>query len=166
MVSHKCSECGYYTKRKFDSKRHLKNVHGGMVNNTVVHINNSNVVRHLEDGIPKRPRIQKPEDELYTKEKYEETMDTLDGPSQLGVGLPRRLPRAEPEDGLYTKEEFEETMNTLRVRFPSMNFDTIDPRFMHPFTAIIAGPSSSGKSMFCMRLIRNARELLLLRLNV
>ena len=39
-----------------------------------------------------------------------------------------------------------------------MNFDTIDPRFMHPFTAIIAGPSNSGKSVFCMRLIRNARE--------
>ena len=42
--------------------------------------------------------------------------------------------------------------------FQRLNFDTIDPRFMHPFTAIIAGPSSSGKSMFCMRLIRNARE--------
>ena len=39
-----------------------------------------------------------------------------------------------------------------------MNFDTIDPRFMHPFTAIIAGLSQSGKSMFCMRLISNARE--------
>ena len=94
----------------------------------------------------------------YTKEKYEKTRDSLDCPSQLGDGLPRRHPKAEPEDGLYTKEEFEETMNTLRVRFPTMNFDTIDPRFMHPFTAIIAGPSSSGKSMFCMRLIRNARE--------
>ena len=49
-------------------------------------------------------------------------------------------------------------MASLRARFPTMNFETIDPRFMHPFTAIIAGPSSSGKSMFCMRLIRNARE--------
>ena len=77
---------------------------------------------------------------------------------QLGDGLPRRQPKPEPEDGLYTKEEYEETMATLRARFPTMNFDTIDPRFMHPFTAIIAGPSSSGKSMFCMRLIRNARE--------
>ena len=59
-----------------------------------------------------------------------------------------RQPKVEPEDGLYTKEEFEETMSTLQVRFPTMNFDTIDPRFMHPFTAIIAGPSQSGKSMF------------------
>ena len=80
------------------------------------------------------------------------------GSSQLGDRLPRRQPKPEPEDGLYTKEECEETMSTLRARFPTMNFDTIDPRFMHPFTAIIAGPSSSGKSMFCMRLIRNARE--------
>ena len=125
----------------------MKNRHG-VAKNTVVPINNSNVVRHLEYGLPKRPRIQEPEDGMYTEEKYEETMDSLDGPSQLGDGLPRRHPRAEPEDGLYTKEEFEETMNTLRVRFPTMNFDTIDPRFMHPFTAIIAGPSSSGKSMF------------------
>ena len=76
----------------------------------------------------------------------------------LGDGLPRHQPRAEPEDGLYTKEEFKETMDTLQARFPTMNFDTIDPRFMHPFTATIAGPSQSGKSVFCMRLIRNARE--------
>ena len=73
-------------------------------------------------------------------------------------GLPRCPRKHEPEDGLHTKEEFEETMDTLHARFPTMNFDTIDPRFMHPFTAIIAGPSSSGKSMFCMRIIRNARE--------
>ena len=121
MVSHKCSECVYHTKRKFDLKRHMKNVHG-TAKKTVVPINPSNAVRHRGDG------------------------------------LPRRQPRAEPEDGLYTKEEFEETMSTLRARFPTMNFDTIDPRFMHPFTAIIAGPSQSGKSMFCMRLISNARE--------
>ena len=67
-------------------------------------------------------------------------------------------PKAEPEDGLYTKEEFEETMDTLQARFPTMNFDTIDPRFMHPFTAIIAGSSQSGKLVFYTRLIRNARE--------
>ena len=121
MVSHKCSECVYYTNRKFDLKRHLKNVHG-VAKNTVVPINPSNVVRHLGDG------------------------------------LPRRQQKPEPEDGLYTKEEYEENMASLRARFPTMNFDTIDPRFMHPFTAIIAGPSQSGKSMFCMRLIRNARE--------
>ena len=64
----------------------------------------------------------------------------------------------EPEEGLHTKEKLEETMATLRARFPTMNFDTIDPRFMHTFTAIIAGPSSAGKSMFCTRLIRNIRE--------
>ena len=39
-----------------------------------------------------------------------------------------------------------------------MKLDTIDPRFIHPFTAIIAGPSSLGKSMFCMRIIRIAQE--------
>ena len=158
MVSHKCSESGYYTKRKFDLKRHSKNVHGGRVNNTIVPTKSSVVTSHLEYGLPKRPRIQEPEDGLYTTEQYEEPRGTLDGTKQLGVGLPRRHLGVDPGDGLYTRKEFEETMDTSRVRFPTMNFDTIDPRFMHPFTAIIAGPSSSGKSMFCVRLIRNARE--------
>ena len=121
MVLHKCSECVYYTKRKFDLKRHLKNKHK-VAKNAVVPINPTNAVRHLGDG------------------------------------LPRHQPKAEPEDGLYTEKEYEENMSTIRSRFPTMNFDVIDPRFMHPFTAIIAGPSQSGKSMFCMRLIRNARE--------
>ena len=121
MVSFKCKECPFVTERSYNLRRHLKNKHK-VAKNTVVPVNPSNTVRHLGDG------------------------------------LPRRQPKAEPEDGLYTKEEFEETMSTLRARFPTMNFDTIDPRFMHPFTAIIAGPSQSGKSMFCMRLISNARE--------
>ena len=60
------------------------------------------------------------------------------GSSQLGGGVHRT--QAKPEDGLYTKEEFEEAMSTIRGRFPTMNFDTLDPRFIHPFTAIIAGP--------------------------
>ena len=121
MYSFKCSECSFTTKRSDNLKRHLKNVHGGG-KSTAVHIKTTNTV------------------------------------GQIGDGLSRRQPRAEPENGLYTKEEYEETMATLRGRFPTMKFDTIDPRFMHPFTTIIAGPSSSGKSMFCMRLIRNALE--------
>ena len=121
MVSFKCKECSFVTGRSYNLRQHLKNKHD-VAKNAVVPIKSSNAVR------------------------------------QLGDGLPRRQPRAEPEDGLYTKEEFEETMSTLRAKFPTMNFDTIDPRFMHPFTAMIAGPSQSGKSMFCMLLIRNARE--------
>ena len=102
MYSFKCSECSYNTKRKFDLKRHLENIHGVDIQQN----------------------------------------------SQLGDGLPRHPPKSEPEDGLYTKKEFEETMATLRARFPTMNFDTIDPRFIHPFTAIIAGPSSSESQCF------------------
>ena len=147
--------------RSDNLKRHLKNVPSGRVNiielfpPSQISCNKSSGIWYWLNG----RRIQEPENGLYTKEKYEETMDTLDA-RQVNQGLDciDVILRAEPEDGLYTKEEFEETMNTLRVRFPTMNFDTIDPRFMHPFTAIIAGPSSSGKSMFCMRLIRNARE--------
>ena len=84
-------------------------------------------------------------------------MDTLDGTTKLCDRLPRRQPRAEPEDGQYSNQECQEYISILRTRFPTMKQDTIDPRFMHPFTAIIAGSSSSGKSMFCMRLTRNAR---------
>ena len=136
--------CDYNTKRSYNLKRHITNEH------------KTDSLNQLEDGLPKRPRIQEPEDGLYTKAK--ETMDTLDWANQQVDVLPRPQPRAEPEDGLYTEEEFEKTMATLRARFPTMKLDTIDPRFIHPFTAIIAGPSSSGKSMFCMRLIRNAKE--------
>ena len=49
-------------------------------------------------------------------------------------------------------------MLILQAGFPTINFDTIDPRFIHLFTTIIAEPSSSGKSMLCMRLIINDRE--------
>ena len=110
-ITFKCCKCVYSTKRSYNLKRHILNEHTAN-RNSDVSINHSNAVRHRGDG------------------------------------LPRRQPRVEPEDGLYTKEEFEETMADIRARFPTMNFDTIDPRFMHPFTAIIAGPSQSGKSMF------------------
>ena len=145
-----CSKCVYSTKRSYNLKRHISNEHTAD--------KKSGVPIKTSDGLPKRPRIQGTDDGLYTKKEYEATMDTLNEPSHLGDGLPGCQPKFVPEDGLYTKEEYEETMASLRARFPTMNFDTIDPRFMHPFTAIIAGPSSSGKSMFCMRLIRNARE--------
>ena len=149
-ITFKCNKCVYSTKRSYNLKRHILNEHTADWN--------SGVSIKTSDGLPKRPRIQETDDGLHPKKEYEETMDTLDGSRQLGDGLPRRQPKAEPEDGLYTKEELEETMSTLRARFPTMNFDTIDPRFMHPFTAIIAGLFSSGKSVFCMRLISNARE--------
>ena len=156
-VTFNCNKCVYSTKRSYNLKRHILNEHG-VAKNTVVPIKTSDGPSHLGDGLPKRPRIQEPDDGLYTEKEYKETMDTLDGSSPLGDGLPRHQPKSEPEDGLYTKEEYEQTMSTIRARFPTMNFDIIDPRFMHPFTAIIAGPSQSGKSVFCMRLIRNARE--------
>ena len=152
-----CNKCVYSTKRSYNLKRHILNEHG-VAKNTVGPIKTLDEPSHLGDGLPKRPRIQGPDDGLYTEKKYKETMDTLDGSSRLGDGLPRHQPKAELEDGLYTEKEYEENMSAIRARFPTMNFDFIDPRFMHPFTAIIAGPSQSGKSMFCMRLIRNARE--------
>ena len=145
-MSFGCTKCSYSTKRSYNLKRHLTQEH------------TSDRSCQLEYGLPKRPQIQEPEDGLYTKERCEENMDTSYGPSQLGDGLPRHQPKAELEDGLYTEKVYEENMSAIRARFPTMNFDVIDPRFMHPFTAIIAGPSQSGKSMFCMRLIRNARE--------
>ena len=150
-----CTECSFGTKRSDNLKRHLKTIHG-VAKSTAIPMKTSDGTSQLGDRPPKRPRIQEPEDELYARKENEETMDTLDGARQLGNGFPKHKPRAEPEDRLYSKEEFAETMSTIQSRFPTMNFDTIDPRFTHPFTAIIAGPSQLGKSMFCMRLIRNA----------
>ena len=145
-----CSKCVYSTKRSYNLKRHIINEHTAN-RNTVAHIKTSDGTSQLGERLPKRSRIQEPEDGLHTKKEYEKTINPYNVVRHLGDGLPRHQQKPEPEDGLYTKEEFEENMASLRARFPTMNFDTIDPRFMHPFTAIIAGPSSSGKSMFCMR---------------
>ena len=76
MVSHKFSECVYYTKRKFDLNRHLKNVHG-VAKNAVAPIKLFNAVSQLGDGLPRRQPKSEPEDGLYTKEEYEKTMATL-----------------------------------------------------------------------------------------
>ena len=148
--SFNCSKCVYSTKRSYNLKRHILSEH--------IADRNSSVPIETPNGLPKRPRIQEADDDVYIEKEHEETMDTLNGSTQLCDRLPKHQPRVEPEDGLYSKQEFQECMSTLQTRFPTMKLDTIDPRFMHPFTAIIAGPSSSGKSMFCMRLIRNAKE--------
>ena len=34
-----------------------------------------------------------------------------------------------------------------------------DLRFKHPFTCIISGPSGSGKSLFCIKLLQNVESL-------
>ena len=148
--SFNCSKCVYSTKRSYNLKRHILSEH--------IADRNSSVPIETPNRLPKRLRIQEADDDVYIEKEHEETMDTLNGSTQLCDRLPKHRPKVEPEDGLYSKQEFQECMSTLRARFPTMKLDTIDPRFMHPFTAIIAGPSSSGKSMFCMRLIRNAKE--------
>ena len=148
--SFNCSKCVYSTKRSYNLKRHILSEH--------IADRNSSVPIETANGFPKRPRIQEADDDVYIEKEHEESMDTLNRSTQLCDRLPKRQPRVEPENGLYSKQEFQECMSNLQTRFPTMKLDTIDPRFMHPFTAIIAGPSSSGKSMFCMRLIRNAKE--------
>ena len=34
-----------------------------------------------------------------------------------------------------------------------------DPRAKHPFTGVISGPSVSGKSSFCIKLLQNPESL-------
>ena len=36
----------------------------------------------------------------------------------------------------------------------------MDPRWLHPFTAIVAGPTGSGKTYFMMRFIDNVQEMI------
>ena len=36
----------------------------------------------------------------------------------------------------------------------------MDPRWIHPFTAIVAGPTGSGKTYFVMRFIDNVQEMI------
>ena len=39
----------------------------------------------------------------------------------------------------------------------------MDPRFKHPFTAVVAGPTKSGKTYFVERFIRNIEQLVIPR---
>ena len=36
----------------------------------------------------------------------------------------------------------------------------MDPRWQHPFTCIVAGPTGCGKTTFVARLLRNASEMI------
>ena len=40
------------------------------------------------------------------------------------------------------------------------SFVIMDPRWKHPFTAIVSGPTGSGKTVFTFRFIREATELI------
>ena len=75
MDSFTCSTCLFATKRLDNLKRHLKNVHG-VARNTVVPIKSIYDTSQLGDGLPRRQAKPEPEDGLYTKEEYEETMST------------------------------------------------------------------------------------------
>ena len=41
-----------------------------------------------------------------------------------------------------------------------VSFLIMDPRWKHPFTAIVAGPSSCGKTVFTSKFIDNAKEMI------
>jgi GTPase SAR1 family protein len=50
-------------------------------------------------------------------------------------------------------------MNKIRCLSFVSSFVVMDPRLKHPFTCVVAGPSSSGKTQFVFRLIRHADRL-------
>ena len=144
MVSFKCRECSFATERSYNLRRHMKNKHG-VAKNTVVPTKSSVVTSQVEYGLAKRPRIQEPEDGLYTKERCEENMDTSYGPSQLGDGLPRRQPRADPEDGLYTKEEYEENYEYFTSEVPNYEFRHFRSEIHAPVHSHHCWPIQFGK---------------------
>ena len=69
MASYKCNECSFVTKRFDNLKRHVLNVHNS----------NKNIIvketRHIGDGLPRAK--PEPEDNLYTKEEYEQIMSSI-----------------------------------------------------------------------------------------
>ena len=77
--SFNCNKCVYSTKRSYNLKRHILSEH--------IADRNSGVSIKTSDGLPKRPRIQETDDDVYTKKEYEETMDTLDGTTKLCVRI-------------------------------------------------------------------------------
>ena len=50
-------------------------------------------------------------------------------------------------------------MNKIRCLSFVSSFVVMDPRLKHPFTCVVAGPSSPGKTQFVFRLIRHADRL-------
>jgi hypothetical protein len=41
-----------------------------------------------------------------------------------------------------------------------LSFVNMDPRWKHPFTALVVGPTQSGKTVFTFKFIREARKLI------
>ena len=70
--------CSFATERSYNLRRHLKNKFTlYWEKKTDDPIKLSNAVRRLGDGLPRRQPRAEPEDGLYTKEEFEETMDAI-----------------------------------------------------------------------------------------
>jgi predicted AAA+ superfamily ATPase len=47
-----------------------------------------------------------------------------------------------------------------RVGKRLMSFVVMDPRWKHPFTAIVAGPTGCGKTLFTFNFIKEAKKMI------
>jgi len=45
-------------------------------------------------------------------------------------------------------------------RFEHLAFTSLDPRFKHPFTCLVAGPTGSGKTVFVQKFIKHINEMM------
>ena len=135
MNSFKCGECLFATKRSDNLRRHLKNVH--------------NIDKNKAVCIKSSDRI-----------------------SDLGDGFSRYQPRFELKDGQHTLNEIksiDKDFKSNKSHIPDCVLNIIpdhltrqcmDPRWIHPFTAIVAGPTGCGKTVFTLKFITLASEMI------
>ena len=128
MYSFKCGQYSFATKRSDNLRRHLKNFHG------------------------------------IDKSKAVSTKSTFVS-SHSGYGITRYQPMTESENGSYTldgiktfDEEFESNKShnsdcVLNVIPNHLTLNCMDPSWKHPFTAIVAGPTGCGKTVFTLKFI-------------
>ena len=99
MASFKCSKCSLATKRSYNLRRHLRDVHGICANTPV------NGDNKLQAGLPSRM----PEEKQYGRESHKQQPRMEQDYSEE-----EDKPRINPVDGLYTEEEIEKIRAALK----------------------------------------------------
>ena len=92
MASFKCSECSLATKRSYNLRRHLRDVHGICANTPV------NGDNKLQAGLPSRMSEEKQYGGETHRRKARMEPDYSEEEDE---------PRINPVDGLYSREEIE-----------------------------------------------------------
>ena len=136
MYSFKCGECLFATKRSYNLRRHSKNVHG-IDKSKAVSTKSTFVSSHSGDGITRYEPMTESENGIKTFDEEFETNKSHNSDCVLNV-----IPRV------------------LNVIPDHLMQNCMDPRWKHPFAAFVAGPTGCGKTVFTLKFITLASEMI------